>query len=340
MANAAFQGVSKSFGSTKAVQNLELQVSDGEFLVLLGPSGAGKTTLLRLMAGLETPDAGRVLIGGQDVTEAHPAARDVAFVFQQYSLYPHYTVFENLAFPLRSPLRRIPEAEVKKRVLEVAELLRIDSKLSNKATKLSGGEMQRVAIGRALVRQPKLFLMDEPMSSLDAKLREDLRAELKRIQNKLGATLIYVTHDQVEATTLADRIGILEHGILRQASSPRQVYDDPDSLYVAQRLGTPPINVLPLAWCDSGVPNGAATLATRPEDVQVGDHSQPGTVLGTVEVIESLGSQHQILASSPLGEIRALVNVDSGLRRGQSVRLEIPAARRLFFDTNGERIRT
>jgi multiple sugar transport system ATP-binding protein len=335
MASAAFRGISKSFSSIKAVQNLELEVADGEFLVLLGPSGAGKTTTLRLMAGLETPETGQVFIAGQDVTKLHPAARDVAFVFQQYSLYPHYTVFENLAFPLRSPLRRISESEVKKRVFEVAELLRIDQKLANKATKLSGGEMQRVAIGRALVRQPKLFLMDEPMSSLDAKLREDLRAELKRIQNKLGATLIYVTHDQVEATTLADRIGILENGVLRQASSPRQVYDDPESLYVAQRLGTPPINVLALEWCESGVPHGATTLAARPEDVVVGALGQKGTV----EVVESLGSQHQILVSHPRGEIRALVSVDSGLKRGQEVRLEIPAARRLFFDANGERIR-
>ena len=336
MANASFRGVSKSFGAVKAVQDLELEIADGEFLVLLGPSGAGKTTTLRLMAGLETPEAGQIMIGDLDVTGLHPAARDVAFVFQQYSLYPHYTVFENLAFPLRSPLRRVSESEVKKRVLEVAELLRIDSKLQNKATKLSGGEMQRVAIGRALVRSPKLFLMDEPMSSLDAKLREDLRAELKRIQSKLGATMIYVTHDQVEATTLADRIGILENGVLRQASSPRTVYDDPDSLYVAQRLGTPPINVLPLEWCEfGGVPQGAKHLAVRPEDVRVG---ATGT-LGTVEVIENLGSQQQILVSNPLSEIRALVSVDSGLKRGQEVRLEIAADRRLFFGSGGERIR-
>ncbi len=336
MANASFQNVSKSFGAVTAVQDLELEIADGEFFVLLGPSGAGKTTTLRLMAGLETPDAGQVMIGGLDVTNLHPAARDVAFVFQQYSLYPHYTVFENLAFPLRSPLRRVSESEVKRRVLEVAELLRIDSKLQNKATKLSGGEMQRVAIGRALVRSPKLFLMDEPMSSLDAKLREDLRAELKRIQSKLGATMIYVTHDQVEATTLADRIGILENGVLRQASSPRTVYDDPDSLYVAQRLGTPPINVLPLEWCElQGVPKGAKHLAVRPEDVRVG---ATGTV-GTVEVVENLGSQQQILVSNPLSEIRALVSVDSGLKRGQEVRLEIAADRRLFFGSGGERIR-
>lgn len=335
MPNAAFRQIFKSFGKTKAVHNLELDIADGEFLVILGSSGAGKTTTLRLMAGLENPDAGQVFIGGADVTGLHPAARDVAFVFQQYSLYPHYTVFDNLAFPLRSPLRRLPESEVRKRVVEVAELLRIDKKLANKATKLSGGEMQRVAIGRALVRQPKLFLMDEPMSSLDAKLREDLRAELKRIQNKLGATIIYVTHDQVEATTLADRIGILESGVLRQVSAPRQVYDDPDSLYVAQKLGTPPINVLPLAWCESGVPKGATTLAARPEDVLVGKNG----LLGKVEVIESLGSKHQILVSNSTGEIRALVNVDSGLQRGQEVRLEIPVANRLFFNAQGERIR-
>ena len=203
MAEVALRGVTKRFGQNVAVDAIDLSVAEGEFVVLLGPTGAGKTTTLRLVAGLERPEAGSVFIGGRDVTRAEPAARDVTFVFQQYSLYPHLSVFENLAFPLRSPVRRVPEAEIRRRVREVAELLRIPQKLDDRATQLSGGEMQRVAIGRALVRQPAVYLMDEPLSSLDAKLRADLRLELKRIQQDLGATILYVTHDQIEAMTMA-----------------------------------------------------------------------------------------------------------------------------------------
>ena len=212
MAEIALSGVTKRFGAITAVDAMDLTIADGEFLVLLGPTGAGKTTTLRLVAGLEQPDAGRIMIGGRDVTGAPPAARDVTFVFQQYSLYPHLSVYDNLAFPLRSPARRVPEAEIKRRIEEIAAMLRITGKLQNRATQLSGGEMQRVAIGRALVRRPAIYLMDEPLSSLDAKLRADLRLELKRIQQELGATILYVTHDQTEAMTMANRIGVIERG--------------------------------------------------------------------------------------------------------------------------------
>jgi len=235
MADLLLQGLSKRFADVQAVRGLQLEVASGEFIVLLGPSGAGKTTTLRLVAGLERPDAGAVHIGGHDVTGFAPALRDVTFVFQQYSLYPHLSVFDNLAFPLRSPLRRTPEAEIQRKVTEVAKMLRIDDKLGNAATKLSGGQMQRVAIGRALVREPAITLMDEPLSSLDAKLRNDLRLELKRIQQDLGATLLYVTHDQIEAMTLATRIGVLDHGALVQVGTPQQIYRDPVSSTVAAR---------------------------------------------------------------------------------------------------------
>ena len=190
MAELIFEGVSKRFGRTQAISDLNLRVADGEFVVLLGPTGAGKTTTLRLAAGLESPDTGSVRIGGRDATRDPPAARNVAFVFQQYSLYPHLSVYDNLAFPLRSPLRRVPEAEIEKRVREIARILHIEPKLRNRATELSGGQMQRVAIGRALVRKPSMYLMDEPLSSLDAKLRAELRIELKRVQRELGATIL------------------------------------------------------------------------------------------------------------------------------------------------------
>ena len=190
MAEVALSGVTKRFGGHTAVDAMNLRIGDGEFLVLLGPTGAGKTTTLRLVAGLERADAGSVSIGGADVTRAAPAERDVTLVFQQYSLYPHLTAYDNLAFPLRSPARRLPEDEIKRRIDEIAAMLRISSKLQNRATQLSGGEMQRVAIGRALVRRPAIYLMDEPLSSLDAKLRADLRLELKRIQQDMGATII------------------------------------------------------------------------------------------------------------------------------------------------------
>jgi multiple sugar transport system ATP-binding protein len=203
MAELVLAGVTKRFGSTVAVTNLSLTIRDGEFLVLLGPTGAGKTTTLRLVAGLEQPDAGSVRLAGRDVTHDLPAARDTAFVVQQYSLYPHLSVYDNLAFPLRSPARRESEERIRARVGEIARLLHIEDKLANRATQLSGGQMQRVAIGRALVRLPSIYLMDEPLSSLDAKLRAELRVELKRIQRELGTTILYVTHDQTEAMTLA-----------------------------------------------------------------------------------------------------------------------------------------
>ena len=221
MADVVLENVTKRFGDTVALDNVSLTVPDGAFVVLLGPTGAGKTTTLRMVSGLDKPDRGEVYLGGQPTKGLSPAERNVAMVFQQYSLYPHLTVRQNLEFPLKSPLLRTPRDVIDAKVKEVAEVLQIAHKLDNKATALSGGEMQRVSIGRALVRNPEIFLMDEPLSSLDAKLRADLRIELKRIQAKLGATLLYVTHDQIEAMTMATHVGVLNEGRLVQFGSPR-----------------------------------------------------------------------------------------------------------------------
>ncbi len=221
MAKIELKNLSKTYNKKiEALHDINFTIEDGQFFVLLGPSGAGKTTTLRCIAGLEKIDNGSILFNDESVTEDQPASRDVCFVFQQYSLYPHYSVYENLAFPLRSPMRKLPEEEIKTKVENIASMLKISNKLNNKATQLSGGEMQRVAIGRALVREPNLYLMDEPLSSLDAKLRESLRVELKNIQTNLNATILYVTHDQAEATTLADKIGVLKEGHLVQIGTP------------------------------------------------------------------------------------------------------------------------
>jgi multiple sugar transport system ATP-binding protein len=336
MSAITLENVGKRFGDVTAVDALSLDLRDGELFVLLGPSGAGKTTTLRLVAGLETPDAGRVRMDGHDVTRLAPAARDCAFVFQQYSLYPHLTVFDNIAFPLRSPLRRQEDKLVRTRVEEVARLLHLEGKLARRATALSGGEMQRVAIGRALVRRPRVFLMDEPLSSLDAKLREELRVELRRIQRATGATVLYVTHDQVEATTLADRIGILERGRLQQVGTAQEVYEQPASLRVAQRLGSPVINALPAQWFPHDAPGRADTVALRPEDVELATPGSWDALNGTV--VEFSLAKHELVAERHGVEIRARTLLTHPIAPGQNVAFRFPRERRLYFDHDGRRV--
>jgi multiple sugar transport system ATP-binding protein len=339
MASISLQNITKNFGDTTALHQLQLDIEDGEFFVLLGPSGAGKTTTLRVIAGLEQPDVGQVKMDGEDVTGLHAADRDCAFVFQQYSLYPHLSVYDNIAFPLRSPLRRTSEGEVKRQVYKVAEMLHIESKLDRKATALSGGEMQRVAIGRALVRDPRVFLMDEPLSSLDAKLREELRVELKRIQRELGATVIYVTHDQVEATTMADRIGILEAGQLRQVGTAQEIYEDPSSVYVAQRLGSPAINLLPAAWFKHAMPKGATQVAIRPEDVRIVNEvpARQNNVF-SCRVDECSLLKHQLVVEHEEHEIFATMLLEHQYTSGEVVHLEFPTERCLYFTNSGHRL--
>ncbi len=330
MAEVSLQHATKSFGTQIALVDVTMTIADGSFVVLLGPTGAGKTTTLRLISGLERPDTGDILIGGRSVLNATPAQRDVAMVFQQYSLYPHLTVRDNLAFPLRSPTLRTPEGEIKRKVAEVAEVLRITGKLDNKATALSGGEMQRVSIGRALVRDPAIYLMDEPLSSLDAKLRADLRVELKGIQANLGATFLYVTHDQIEAMTMATHIGVLDRGRLVQFGSPRDIYENPVNLYVAGRLGMPRLNVLP-ADVFGGAPAGAKTIGLRPEHV-----SQGAGKSTRVTRIERLGDQTRLHLKLDGHDIVTLTDVHTDLEPGDHVAIE--PRNPLFFDAGGTRI--
>jgi len=341
MADLRLDGVGKRFGSVQAAQQLSIDIASGEFIVLLGPSGAGKTTTLRLVAGLEKPDAGRVYIAGRDVTAEAPALRDVTFVFQQYSLYPHLSVFDNLAFPLRSPMRPMGEAQVRDKVHEVAKLLRIDDKLASPATKLSGGQMQRVAIGRALVRDPAVTLMDEPLSSLDAKLRNDLRLELRRIQQDLGATMLYVTHDQTEALTLATRIGVLDHGRLVQVGSPRDIYEDPQSSTVAARLGSPRINLMPRAALGEWpAPADATAVGVRAEHllVHAADKTSGPTLPAQVRRIEILSDQRLVHLSLAEGahDVVSAAFSEAGLEPGAQVRVEL--RRVLWFDAKGQRV--
>jgi multiple sugar transport system ATP-binding protein len=334
MASISLHGIDKSFGATRALQDIQLDIAEGEFFVLLGPSGAGKTTTLRVIAGLERPDRGQVRIGGADFTLAAPAQRGCAFVFQQYSLYPHLSVYDNLAFPLRVPGRRMPEPEIARRIDAVAAKLHITSKLQRKATQLSGGEMQRVAIGRALVREPRVYLMDEPLSSLDAKLREELRVELKRIQRESGATVVYVTHDQVEATTLADRIAILEGGRIQQVGTPQEVYDRPDSVQVAQRLGSPGINLMPADWFGGEYDPRVAQVGIRPEDVEVATEGA-GFVC---TVVESSLLNHQVVAERGGVELHARMLRTHVPAPQSRLHLRFPPERRLLFGADGRRL--
>jgi multiple sugar transport system ATP-binding protein len=348
MAELRLEGVSKRFGDVAAVNELSLDVASGELIVLLGPSSAGKTTTLRLVAGLERADAGRIHIGGHDLTAAPPAAYPVTFVFQQYSLYPHLNVFDNLAFPLRSPLcsplRPLSEAQIRDKVGEIAKLLRIDDKLASPATKLSGGQMQRVAIGRALVRSPSVYLMDEPLSSLDAKLRNDLRLELKRIQQDLGATMLYVTHDQIEAMTLASRIGVLERGRLVQLGTPQQIYEDPASAYVAMRLGSPRINLLPRAALPGlPAPEGAASVGVRAEQARLhaaGDHvsTHSNHFVARVHRIELLSDQHLVHLELEGSGTGLVVAAPMGERHEPGSAVGVEMLRPLWFDAGGQRL--
>src|SRR5438477_3363249 len=358
MAHLALSSVTKKFGRHAALAGLDLEIADGEFFVLLGPTGAGKTTTLRLIAGLEKPDEGSIRIGGEDVASWSAAQRDVALVFQYYSLYPHYTVRENLEFPLKAKHRRLSAQEIGERVSKAAKTLRIDHLLERKTDRLSGGEMQRVSIGRAIVRQPRVFLMDEPLSNLDAKLREILRAELKDLQMKFQATFIYVTHDQVQAMSMGDRIGVLNHGRIVQIGTPDEIYNRPRDTFVATFVGSPAMNLLSGVVRDGRVlvapgkleipveaelanriPPGLdrVTLGVRAEDVVVGQGGGRGGGLeGRVYGVENHGAEKIVTLKVDEHSLKATVPAHMAIEIDSTIAFAMnPGKLQFFADQTG-----
>ncbi len=290
MATVEFQKIQKTFGKQNVLQQIDLKTTSGEFVVLVGPSGCGKSTLLRILAGLENPTSGNVLIDGKPVNHLSPKERGIAMVFQNYALYPHMTVRQNLAFGLK--LSKVSPSEIDSRVNEAAKVLAIEDHLNKKPGKLSGGQKQRVAMGRAMVRQPKVFLFDEPLSNLDAQLRVKMRAEISLLHRRLGCTVIYVTHDQVEAMTLADRIAVMYQGKIEQLGPPLEVYHHPKTKFVASFIGTPPMNFVPHAFASHvKMPSGAATVGFRPESITLSNgNGRISLGKGSVKLVEPLGS--------------------------------------------------
>ncbi|UVK50519.1 ABC transporter ATP-binding protein [Mesorhizobium sp. AR02] len=358
MTQIELRGIEKFFGAVQVIHNLNLAIADNEFIVLLGQSGCGKTTTLRAIAGLETIDQGDILIDGKPVQHLKAADRDIAMVFQSFSLYPHMTVFENIAFPLRAT--RMGSDEVDKSVREVARVLRITDLLGKKPSALSGGDMQRVAIGRALVRRPKAMLMDEPIGALDAKLREEMRAEIKRLHIKQGSTTIYVTHDQIEAMSLADRIVIMHEGFIQQVGTPDEVYSHPANLFVAQFVGSPVMNVADASVAEAAsaatvtigdapagfefprellsklnghAANGGLTLGIRPEGVLVRRDAAPGYMPVEAHIIEPLGSFDVVDLKVGSKMLRARTKAGYVAGPGEKVHVRIDPEQAHFFDT-------
>jgi multiple sugar transport system ATP-binding protein len=350
MAAVALRGIVKSYGPVPVIHGVDLDIRDGEFVVFVGPSGCGKSTLLRMIAGLETITGGDMLIGGERVNDKPPRARDIAMVFQDYALYPHKSLYDNMAFGLR--LRKTPEEDIKKRVLDAAKLLRIDHMLERKPAALSGGQRQRVAIGRAIVRQPKVFLFDEPLSNLDAQLRQEMRSEIKRLHERLGATMIYVTHDQVEAMTLADRIAVLSAGHKMQYDTPDAIYNRPAAVFVAGFTGAPPMNLMDASvsggQADLGegvrvaLPaalsgrSGPCKLGVRPENLRLANEVGDIAVPARVSLLEPLGSE--TLVSLKLGAAEVIARLAASFREppGTPVNLYLnPSHLHLFDSKNG-----
>ena len=331
MARISFEHVTKRFDDTVAVSDLSLDVADGEFLVLVGPSGCGKTTALRMLAGLEDVSEGRILIGDRVVNNVAPGTRDLAMVFQSYALYPHMTVFDNLAFGLRN--RRLPKEETRRRVAEAAGILELEPLLKRKPKQLSGGQRQRVALGRAIVREPAAFLMDEPLSNLDASLRVQTRAEIMKLQNRLETTTIYVTHDQIEAMTMGDRIAVMNLGVLQQIGTPRELYTTPANTFVATFIGSPAMNLVPSGALGVGIGGADRLVGFRPEHVQLGD-GKPDSAhwQATVEVVQYLGDEQLAYLRLGEAEIVAKLPLEAQLEAGREEEFAVPFQNLLLFD--------
>jgi multiple sugar transport system ATP-binding protein len=354
MANLSLREIHKSFGAVPVVRGIDLEIAEGEFTVLLGPSGCGKSTLLRVIAGLEEADSGSVVIGGDVVDEVRPRDRDIAMVFQSYALYPYMSVYENIAFGMR--MRKLPEAEIREQVAWAAKMLEIEPLLQRAPRDLSGGQRQRVAIGRAMVRRPRLFLFDEPLSNLDAQLREGMRGEIKRLHETLGITTVYVTHDQIEAMTLADRVVLMNQGVIEQQGPPMALYDQPVNRFVASFLGSPSINYLParvrrasdgtvLVLAD-GTPlalpaprggslaagDGAAiTLGLRPEHFVLRPASEPGVLRSRVQMLQPAGPR--VFATIELAgvPVTAEFSAREPIRRGETISFGLDMARAVLL---------
>jgi multiple sugar transport system ATP-binding protein len=352
VAEVELAGVEKRFDGVLVLASLDLLIGNGEFVVLLGPSGCGKTTALRIIAGLENPSAGRVRIGGRDVTTLAPRERDVAMVFQSYALYPHLSIADNIGYPLK--IRGIAPKERAVAVQRVAESLEVDHLLKRKPRQLSGGQRQRIALARAIIRDPAAFLMDEPLSNLDAKLRISMRGEIRRLQQRLGATTVYVTHDQAEALTMADRVCVISDGVVQQYAPPQEVFDRPANRFVAGFVGNPPMNILPIALdaearamvvAGASVPLGdryapcaAANvnqIGVRARDLTIAAAGAPGTIPGSVYVVEPMGDE--VYVEVLIGESRVTVRADRGWTAplGAPVGVRVDPARACFFEPGG-----
>ena len=333
MGSITLEGVSKAFGSHVVIPNADLEIEDGSFVVFVGPSGCGKTTLLRMIAGLEDVSGGRILIDGSNVVDVPPAKRGLSMVFQSYALYPHMSVRGNIAFGLK--MIGLPRAEIERKVEAAAATLNLTPYLDRKPRELSGGQRQRVAIGRAIVREPKAFLFDEPLSNLDAALRVQMRQEVTRLQRQLATTAIYVTHDQVEAMTMADRIVVLNAGSIEQYGSPLELYERPANLFVAGFIGSPRMNLIGHEVAER---YGAATIGIRPEHIRVGRDGEGWE--GTVRAAEHLGSDTFFYIDSPtIGSITARYIGELGFRAGDNVRLQPDPAHIHRFDQEGKALR-
>jgi multiple sugar transport system ATP-binding protein len=353
MATVTFDKASRIYpGGTKpAVDQLDLAVGDGEFLVLVGPSGCGKSTSLRMLAGLEDVNAGRILIGDRDVTQLPPKDRDIAMVFQSYALYPHMTVADNMGFALK--IAGVNKQEIRQRVDEAAKILDLEQYLERKPKALSGGQRQRVAMGRAIVRKPQVFLMDEPLSNLDAKLRVQTRTQIASLQRRLGVTTVYVTHDQVEAMTMGDRVAVLRDGLLMQVGTPRELYDTPNNVFVAGFIGSPAMNLLELPVTDGGVRFGdttfpiernvlsgagdRVTLGVRPEDLDLTEHG----LAVQVDVVEELGADAYIYGREADSDLQIIARTDgrNPPEKGTTVHFTPKRGHVHLFDTaNGSRM--